>query len=172
MLAISRRWQIGAVVSSYAFVIAVSAVLIFVRYLQYAQHPEDVASAGGMYAAGDSMLAMFIVLMLWAATILLIAVIRSTESAYTRYAQSILGLSLTAPVCVGLLAIPRVAQSTSIFGFAFMFRLETSPVMIAGFVISRLAAKFATAKRLTSIAIGIEVLTLVAAIAGLFLLSR
>lgn len=166
MIAVPWRVQIGAVVAGYASVLGISTLLVFARYEMYARNPAEAAAAGGMYAAGDSMLAMFIAFMLVAATILLAFVIRNSEAAYKRYAQILLGISLTAPLCMVLLTIPATAQSSSMFGFACMFRVETSPLVIVGLVISRLLAKFRTAKRLTSIAIAIEVLTLAGAIAS------
>jgi hypothetical protein len=166
MAAIPWRVQIGVVVAGYASVLTLAAVLIFVRHEQYVRHPEDVAASGGMYAAGDWMLAMFIGFMLLCATILLAFAIRNAESAYTHFSQILFGLSLTAPVCLGLLSIPAVGQSNSIWGFACLFRIGTAPVMVVGFVISRLLAKFRMAKRLTSAAIVVEVLTLGIGIAG------
>jgi hypothetical protein len=51
MRAISRRLQIALVIAGYAFVFAVSSVLVFIRYLHHAEDP--AAASGGMDAAGD-----------------------------------------------------------------------------------------------------------------------
>ena len=171
-MVIPWRLQIGIVVGGYVSVVAVAVALIFVRYEQYRRHPEEVQAAGGMYAAGDWILAIFIAGMLVAATVLLIAVIRNAEGAYTRFAQIMFGISLTAPLALGLLAIPAVGQSNSLFSFACLYRIGVAPAVVVAFVISRLAARFKLAKRWTSYAIAVEVLTLGLGITGLFLSGR
>jgi hypothetical protein len=172
MEAISWRVRIGVVVAAYVSVVGVAAALVFARYRMYARHPEDVQASGGMYAAGDWMLAMFIASLLLAATILLIVAIRNAEGAYTRLAKILFGVSLTAPACLGLLSIPAVGRSNSIFAFACMYRVSTAPIFIFGFVISRIAARFKIAKRWTSYAAAVEALTLVVGITGIFLAGR
>ncbi len=172
MESIPWRVRIGVVVAGYVSVVAASAVLIFERYQQYAEHPGDVAASGGMYAAGDWMLSVFVALMLLGATILLIVVIRNVAAAYTRFAQILFGISLTAPLCLGLMSIPAVGQSNSIFAYACLYRVWTSPVVILGLMISRVAAKFDPAKRWISYAALIEVITLGLGIVGLFLARR
>jgi hypothetical protein len=67
-----------------------------------------------------------------------------------------------------------VGQGTVVFtmvlGEMCMDRLFGSPIIIVGLIVSRLLARFDRAKRLTSYALLIEVLTLVL-IAALFLFS-
>ena len=97
-------------------------------------------------------------------------VIRKSEHLYAGYSRILLGLSLTAPICLGLLSIPAVNQGTMVLGEICMDRLLCSPVMIVGLVVSRLLARPKQAKRLTLYALPIEVLTL-ALTAALFLFA-
>lgn len=89
--------QLRLVGASYAVVAAVSAFLIYQRYLLYVRNPQDVAAAGGMYAGGDLMLEIFVCFLFLVPTAALVILIRKSESAYTAYAKVLLGLSLTAP---------------------------------------------------------------------------
>ena len=161
MKPIPLRAQLGLVAASYAVVLATAALLVYERHLQYVNHPDDVAAAGGMYAAGDWMLEIFIGCMLLVPTFVLLLVIRKSENLYTGYSRILLGLSLTAPICLGVLRIPAVNQGTMVLGEICMDRLLCSPIVIVGLVVSRLLARFDRAKRLTSYALMIEILTLV-----------
>lgn len=103
-----------------------------------------------MYAAGDWMLELFIVGMFLIPTFFLGLVIRKSETAYTRYSQALLGVSLTAPVSLGVLLIPAVNQGNTFLGWFCMDRLFASPVVVVGLAVSRLLARFNRAKRLAS----------------------
>ena len=140
----------------YAGVLFVSAVLVFLRYLQYVNHPADVAASSGMYAGGDWLLTLFIVGMLLVPTFLLVLMIRKSEAAYTRFSQTLLGLSLTAPASVGALFIPAVSQSNSWLGEFCVNRLFAAPMVVVGLALGRVFARFSRAKRLTTYAIFIE----------------
>lgn len=153
----------------YATVLAVSAALIVVRYFEYLTHPADVAAAGGMYAGGDLMLEAFIGGMLLVVTFFLVLVIYKWESAYTIYSKILLGLSLTAPLSVGLLFIPAVSQGSSLLGGACMFRLFASPMIVVGMGMSRVFARFPRAKRLTVYGLLIEVVTMICLMAAMAL---
>ena len=154
----TRLYWVGG---GYAAVAALSAALIVARYLQYVTHPADVAQYGGMWAGGDLMLELFITGLLLVVTFFLVLVIRKEESAYTVYSKVLLGLSLTAPLSVGLISIPAVNQGTGWLGFTCLFRLFASPMVIVGLGGSRLFARFSRAKRLLSYSLMIEGLTLV-----------
>ncbi len=106
--------------------------------------------------------------MLLVPTFLLALVIRNSENLYIRYSKIMLGLSLTAPLCLGVLSIPAVAQGTMVLGWICLGRLLGSPIVIVGLGFSRLLARFDQAKRLTFYALLIEILTL-ALMAALFL---
>jgi len=164
------RVQLLLVAASYAAVVATATVLVSARYVLYVTHPQDVAAAGGMYAGGDLILEIFIWCMLLVPTFFLAVVIRKSENLYIRYSKIMLGLSLTAPLCLGVLSIPAVSQGTMFLGWICMDRLLGSPFVIVGLGFSRLLARFDRAKRLTIYALLIEVLTLVFMVA-MFLFS-
>ena len=170
MKSIPLRAQLGLVAAGYAVVLATAALLVYVRHLQYVNHPEDVAASSGMYAAGDWMLEIIIGCMLLVPTFVLVLVSRKSEHLYAGYSKVLLGLSLTAPISLGLVSIPAVGQGTMALGWICMDRLLCSPVVISGLVVSRLLARFDQAKRLTLYALLIEVLTLVLTVA-LFLFA-
>ena len=153
----------------YFIVLAISAALVLMRYLQYVDHPADVAAYGGMWAGGDLVLELFIVGMFMVVTFFLVLVIAKSETAFTVYSRALMGVSLTAPLSIGILCIPAVSHSESILGFACMFRLFASPLVAFGIGMSRLFARFPRPKRLTMYALAIEGLTLVLMAAFLFL---
>ena len=154
----TRLYWVGG---GYAAVAALSAALIVARYLQYVTHPADAAQYGGMWAGGDLMLELFITGLLLVVTFFLVLVIRREEGAYTVYSKVLLGLSLTAPLSVGFISIDAVSQGTGWLGYACLFRLFASPMVIVGLGGSRLLARFSRAKRLLSYSLMIEGLTLV-----------
>jgi hypothetical protein len=162
--------RLRLVAASYAAVVTVSALLIYARYLQYVRNPEDVVASSGMYAGGDLLLEIFICCLFLVPTMVLVFVIRKCESCYTVYAKVLLGLSLTAPMSVGLLFVPVLNQWY--WGNAFIFRLFAIPMVVAILIFSRWLARFARARRLISYALLVEGLTLVGMIASLFLLSK
>ena len=131
------------------------------RHIQYVTHPDDANSYGAMFAFGDLLLGLFIGGLFLIPTFFLVLVIRKSELAYTRYSQVLLGLSLTAPISLGILSIPAVNQGNSFLGWFCMDRLFASPIVIAGLVVSRLLARFGRPKRLTLYALLVEVGTIV-----------
>jgi len=164
------RLQLRLVAASYAVIVVVPAFLILVRYLQYVRNPQDVAASSGMYAGGDLLLEIIIGFLFLIPTIALVFVIRKSESAYTNYAKVLLGLSLTAPISLGLLFIPVLNQWY--WGDAIIFRLFAIPMVVVVLIFSRWLARFARARRLISYALLIEGLTFVVIIAALFLSSK
>jgi hypothetical protein len=164
------RLQLRLVAASYAVVGVVSALLIFERYLQYVLNPQDVAASSGMYAGGDLLLEIFICFLFLVPTVALVFVFRKSESYYTAYAKVLLGLSLTAPISVGLLIIPVLNQWY--WGDACIFRLVAIPIVIVVLIFSRWLTRFGRARRLIFYALLIESLTFVAIIAFLFLFSK
>jgi len=164
------RLQLGFVAASYGVVGVVSALLIFVRYLQYVRNPQDAAASSGMYAGGDLLLEVFICFLFLVPTVALVLVIRKSESCYTAYAKVLLGLSLTAPISVGLLIIPVLNQWY--WGDACIFRLFAIPMVVVVLIFSGLLTRFARARRLIFYALLIEGLTFVVIIASIFLFSN
>jgi hypothetical protein len=166
------KTQLALVGGGYAVVLAISGVLVGVRYLAYVTHPADVAAYGGMWAGGDLMLELFIVGMLLVMTFFLVLVIKQSETAYTIYSKALVGISLTAPLSVAMISIPAVSRGdfflTNILGFACMFRLFASPLIAFGIGASRLFARFPRPKKLTVYALAIEGVTLFLMVAFLF----
>jgi hypothetical protein len=161
MLRIPWKIQIGLVACGYAMVFGIAALLIVWRNWQYETHPADAAQYGGMWAGGDLMLELFICSILLAVTFVLVLVTYKFETAYTNYARAVLAVSVTLPVSVGLIAIPAVGGGISLVGWACLFRVFASPLVLVGLVMSRLFARFPRAKRITNYSLLIEVGTLV-----------
>ena len=157
-------WIAGA----YAATLAVSAALIFARYIAYVTHPADVAAYGGMWAGGDLALEVIIIGMLLVVTFFVALAIFKYEAAYTTYSKVMVALSLTLPASVGFIAIPAVSQSNSLLGWAALYRVFAAPMMLMGFGMSRMLARFPKAKSLTNYALLIEGLTLVFMVVMLF----
>jgi hypothetical protein len=165
------RWQLRVVTASYAAVGVVSALLIVERYLLYVRNPQDAAAAGGMYAGGDLLLEIIICFLFLVPTAALVFVIRKSEPAFTTYAKVLLGLSLTAPLSVGLLLLPIINQWW--WGDACIFRLFAMPMAVAVLIFSWWLTRFSRARRLISYALLIEGLTFVVTIVGgIFLFSK
>jgi hypothetical protein len=118
--------------AGYGVVLAAAAVLVVARHLLYINHPQEVAAAGGMYAAGDWMLEIFIGCKLLVPTFALALVVRTSEKLSIGYSRILFGLSLTAPVCLGVLSITAVGQGTMALGWICLDRLLCSPVVLAG----------------------------------------
>jgi hypothetical protein len=159
---LSSRAQLWLVALGYAAVFAVSATLLYGRHLQELNYPAE--ASGGMWAAGDALLVIFIACLFMIPTVFLIWVVARFESVYAAYSQFLLGLSLSAPVCLSvfLLGESQVVQSLASL---CLYRLLGSPFILVGIGISRLVARFDRAKRLVSYALLIEGLTIVAALA-------
>jgi hypothetical protein len=148
-------WCVGA---GYAAVSAVAVALLGARYLMERMNAAQVAAAGGMYAFGDLLLGIFIVCLFMIPTIALIWVMAKSEALYTTYSQLLVGISLSAPVCLSLvwLGEKHVPQSLVLLGLC---RLLCSPFILVGIIFSRLVARFERAKKLVVYALLIEGLT-------------
>lgn len=166
------RARLYSIAGAYAAVLAVSAALIFARYVAYVTHPADVAAYGGMWAGGDMMLEVLIVGMLLVVTFFVALAIVQYEAAYTTYSKILFALSLTAPASVGFIVFPAVAQGDSVLGWFCLYRVFASPLVLLGLGMSRLFARFPRPKRLTKYALLIEGLTLVFLFLMLFLPIR
>jgi len=146
------RVQRNVVVVGYAAVLLASAALVFARHLQYVIHGNDVDASGGMWAFGDLLLELFIAGLLLVPTLLLAFFIRNSEPAFTRYSQTLLGIALTAPLCIAAFFVPAISQNGSGFlgglGWFCLGRISASPVFLVGLIASRLLARFRRAKRL------------------------
>src|SRR5208282_6184261 len=105
-----------------------------------------MAAAGGMSAFGDLLLGIFIVGLFMVPTAFLVWVMAKHESAYTTYSQLLLGLSLSAPVCLSLFVFGQNHVSDSL-RFVCLCRLVASPLVFVGIGVSRFVARFNPAKR-------------------------
>jgi hypothetical protein len=159
---ISWRGQLGLVALGYAAVSAFAAILLYGRHLQELQNPAD--ASGGMWAAGDAFLYIFVACLFMVPTALLIWITAKFEAFYTAYSKFLLGLSLSAPVCLSVLFLGGNHVRESLLNLC-MYRLMGLPFVLVGIGISRLAARFDRAKRFASYALLIEGLTLVVAVA-------
>lgn len=164
----SPRPKVSWVPAAYGLALAISVCLVLWRYLQYRWHAEDASLYSGMWAGGDMVLGVFIFCLFLVPTFLLVLVIRNSEPLYTRYAKTLLGLGLSAPLSLGLIAIPEVNQGQSLLGWVFFWRILGSPFVLLVLTGSRLLARFPLAKRLCSYAVLIEGLTLVTMVVFLF----
>src|SRR6185437_2612864 len=161
--------QTGIVAMGYLAVLLVSASLLFARHLQYVNHRADVDASGGMWAFGDLLLELFVVGLFLIPTLLLAFFIRNSETAYIKYSQALLGIAVTAPICIGAFFVPAVGQGNSFFGWFCEGRISASPVFLVGLVLSRLLARFKRAKRLIMYGLLIEVGTYILLLATVLL---
>ena len=81
------------------------------------------------------------------------------EAFYTTYSQLLLGLSLSAPVCLSVLFLGENRVGESLMNLC-LYRLMWLPFILVGMGISRMVARFDRAKKLASYALLIEGLTL------------
>jgi hypothetical protein len=154
--------QLGLVALVYAAVLVVAATLLYGRHLQELKYPDE--ASGGMWAAGDAFLYIFIAGLFMVPTVFLIWVTARFETFYTAYSKFLLGLSLSAPVCLGVLFLGENHVGESIINLC-LYRLMWLPFILMGMGISRLVARSDRAKRFASYALLIEGLTLVMAVA-------
>ncbi len=158
-LAIPWRTRLGFVAACYAAVLAVAAIMITQRYLAERRNPADFS--GGMAAAGDWFLELFLVALLLVPTFFLVLMIRNSETSYTKFAQALLGFGLTAPASVGLMFIPAVGQSKDLLGSFCLYRIFAFPMTVIGLVGCCVLAKFRRPRRLILYSLLIEIATFV-----------
>jgi len=154
--------QFGAIAVAYAGLAVVAAGLLYRRHLVALEDP--AAASGGMAAAGDTMLGFFLAGLFMIPTVFLIWIIAKFEGPYQAYSQFLLGLSLSAPVCLSLLLLGDRHTGLSL-AWLSMYRIMGTPVVLVGMGFSRLVARFDRAKRLISYALLVEGLTLAIAVA-------
>jgi len=164
------RVQLGLVGAGYAAVLTFAAAAITYRHLAALRNPAEFN--GGMAAAGDWMLEIFIGGLLLIPTFFLALVIRKHEATYTAFSRVLFGFSLTAPISLGLAMIPAIGQTDSMLGSLCLYRLCGLPMVMTWLGAGRLLARFKLAKRLLSWALAIEAMTLALIIALLFFSGR
>ena len=138
MKSISWRAHLGLVALGYAVVLVIAAALLYGRHLQELLYP--VEASGGMWAAGDAFLWIFIACLFMVPTVFLVWVIAKSESIYKTYSQLLLGLSLSAPVSLALFTLGQNYLAQSVWVLC-LFRLVSSPFIILGIGVSRLVAR-------------------------------
>jgi hypothetical protein len=158
----SLRTQIWFIAVGYGAVLAVAACLLYARHLQEINNPTE--AAGGMYAFGQLILDIFIACLFMVPTVFLVWVMAKFEPLYTAYSKLLLGLSLTAPACLGLFVFGKSHVPESVLGFC-LYRLAASPFALVASGVSRFVSRFGQAKKLTSCALLVETLTLGIAVA-------
>lgn len=156
---ISSRGQLWLIAFGYAAILAVAAALLLGRYLQEVTHPADAQAYGGMYAFGDAVLGIFIACLFMIPTVFLVRVMARFEAFYTAYSQLLVGISLSAPVCLGLLYFGKDHVAENLRNLC-LYRFLCSPFILVGIGVSRWVARSDRAKKLTSYALLIEGLTL------------
>ena len=144
-------WLIGL---GYAAVVVIAAGLLFGRYWLERHNPD---AAGGMYAFGDLILYIFVVCLFMIPTFFLVWVMAKFEGLYTAYSQLLVGISLSAPVCLSLFLAKNVAETLRSL---CLVRLVCVPFLLVGIGASRLLARFDRARKLTLYALLIEGLTM------------
>ena len=154
-----RRVQFGFVGACYAGVVALAGVLILRRYLAGLRDPDMFS--GGMGAGGDWFLELFIVALLLIPTFFLVLLIRNSEPSYTKFAKFLLGFGLTAPACMGIMAIPAFGQTNSWIGSFALYRIFGFPMTLIGLIGCCVLAKFKRPRRLILYSLLIEIGTFV-----------
>lgn len=155
----TQFWLVGLV---YAGVFVFSASVLYARHWQEIHNPAE--AAGGMFAFGQLILYIFIACLFMIPTVFLVWVMARFEPLYTAYSRLLLGLSLTAPACLGLFVFGKSHLSESVLGYC-LYRLAASPFILVAAGASRMVARFDGAKKLTSAALLVEALTLGIAVA-------
>jgi len=146
----------------YVAVLVVAAALLYMRHLQELQYPAE--ASGGMWAAGDALLYVFIACLFMVPTVFLIWVTAKFEAFYTAYSKFLLGLSLSAPVCLSVFLLGENRVGERLINLS-LYRLMWLPFILVGMGISRLVARFDRAKKFASYALLVEGLTLAIAVA-------
>jgi hypothetical protein len=162
--AIPERVQFYLIAFGYASILTFWALITFQRHLVELQDPAAASASSGMWAAGDAMLGLATGFLLMVPTFFLLRILARHESAYNTYSKAALAITLTAPLALGLLASGTLPHA----GFLennTLLRLLYSPFVIIILAMSRMLARFETAKRLLMYALSAESLTLLLTIA-------
>lgn len=154
--------QFGLAAMGYAVVLVVTAAALYKRHLVQLQDP--AGTSGGMAAAGDLLLFLFIGFLFLLPTVFLVWIMAKFEVLYTAYSRLLVGLSLSGPVCLSVVVFGDNYVAPSLNWLCF-FRVVASPMVLVGMGISRLAARFERAKRLAWYALLVEGLTIALSLA-------
>jgi hypothetical protein len=131
---ISSPVQIGLVAVGYSAVVVFAVASLYVRHQVELQ--DAVAASGGMFAAGATMLYLFIGCLFLIPTVFLVWTIARFQDLYTAYSRFLLGLSLSAPVCLIVVLLGDTFLSPKLSWVCF-FRILESPIILVGMGMSR-----------------------------------
>jgi len=150
------------IAAGYAAVIVLGGLWFLARYVWELRHQQDIS--GGMSAFGDLILALGILSLLLVPTFFLLRLLSQYESISTTYSKVLLIVSVTIPICLGLLAIGPHGKDNFLVELS-QWRILFSPFVLAIMILSRIVARFKPAKRFTTCASLCEGLTFVLAVA-------
>ncbi len=83
--------------------------------------------------------------------------IRNSEPAVTKFAKVLLGFALTAPLSMGLMAIPAFGQTNSLVGSVTLYRVFAFPMSLVGLIGCCVLARFKRPRRLILYSLFIEI---------------
>jgi hypothetical protein len=154
MKSVPLRVQLLLVAAGYVGVLAIAALLVYERHMQYVNHPEEAAGGGRDVSRRRLDSGDLHRLHVACPNVFSGAGDPQFRSPLHPVFQILLGLSLTAPLCLAVLSIPAVGRETinrgtMLLGEICLDRLFASPLVVVGLVFSRLLARFDRAKRLT-----------------------
>jgi hypothetical protein len=162
MRSISSRVQWWLIAIGYAAVIAFGATASYRRYLWELENP--VEAMGGMAAGGDLIMGIFLALLLMIPTFFVVRLIAKAETSCNKYARFLVGLSLSAPVCMAVVFF-SLNHVPDVIGYACIWRVFLSPLVLCGMGVSWwMVRTFRDARRWTAYSLLIETLTILAAI--------
>ena len=150
---LSPRMQLGLIGLAYALVVAYGVTAELARELAAARDP--AYSSGGMWAFGDELLAWNIFFLFMVPTFFLLRFMRQHDGAYASFSKVLFGVSLTAPILVGIFLLGAFAGSNTIKDAA-VYRFWRAPFVLVVMGLSRLMARVDVAKRLLTKALLIE----------------
>ena len=127
------------------YVLVVSAGLIIPRYVYELWHHDEVVASGGMYAAGDAMLAIFIACLFLIPTAFLLWVTAKFEAFYNAYSRVLLAVSLSAPVCLGLIFLGEQRLVQNFHDFCWL-KMLCWPFILLVLCVSQFDARVADPK--------------------------
>ena len=164
MKAIPERVQLYCIAFGYTSILTFWALITFQRHLIELQDPAAATASSGMWAFGDALVSVGTGFLLLVPTFFLLRLMARHESAFTLYSKIALAISLTAPLALALLASGKLPHE----GFLennTLLRLLYSPFVIVILAMSRIMARFETAKRLLLYSLSVESLTFLLTIA-------
>jgi hypothetical protein len=147
------RVQLALIGLAYAFVLAYGVTTEIAREMAAARDP--ASSSGGMWAFGDELLAWNIFFLFMIPTFFLLCFMRQYDGTYGAFSKVLFGVSLTAPLLVGIFLLGAFAGSNTIKDVA-VYRFWRAPFVLMVMGLSRLMARIDVAKRLLTRALLIE----------------